>query len=252
TRTKRGADRVAKTVAGAGISADALHGNKSQGQRQRTLDAFRKGRTQVLIATDIAARGIDIDDISHVVNFDLPMVPEAYVHRIGRTARAGKSGQAISLCAHDERRLLRDIEKLTGKSLRVVDAPEAADVPDQPKRFEPANAEANTTRRFADDDGEARRAPRRPRRKPNGAAKPSAKPAGRPGKAAASERPEGQADGRKPKRFSGENAGQRPRSGKPGGKPNGKPGGRKQRSGDRRQDQDRSGLTRMLGGSNAA
>src|SRR5208337_3127375 len=113
TRTKRGADRVAKTLDEAGIDASAIHGNKSQGQRERALAAFRDGKTRVMVATDIAARGIDIDDVSHVVNFELPDVAEAYVHRIGRTARAGKGGQAISLCDASERDSLRAIERLT-------------------------------------------------------------------------------------------------------------------------------------------
>jgi len=121
TRTKRGADRVAKHLEAAGISAAAIHGNKSQNQRQRALDDFKKGKTAALVATDIAARGIDIDAVSHVVNFDLPEVPEAYVHRIGRTARAGAEGIAISLCAPDERDLLRQVEKLTRQTLPVID-----------------------------------------------------------------------------------------------------------------------------------
>ncbi len=103
TRTKHGADRVARTLDEAGISALAIHGNKSQGQRERALAAFRSGQARALVATDIAARGIDIDGVSHVVNFELPEVAEAYVHRIGRTARAGKAGQAISLCDATER-----------------------------------------------------------------------------------------------------------------------------------------------------
>jgi ATP-dependent RNA helicase RhlE len=113
TRTKHGADRVAKGLDEAGISALAIHGNKSQGQRERALAAFRSGQARALVATDIAARGIDIDDVSHVVNFELPEVAEAYVHRIGRTARAGKGGQAISLCDASERDSLRAIERLT-------------------------------------------------------------------------------------------------------------------------------------------
>ena len=117
TRTKRGADRVNQHLQKAGLVADALHGNKSQGQRQRTLDGFRSGRVKVLVATDIAARGIDVDDVSHVVNYELPDVPEAYVHRIGRTARAGRSGIAVSLYDNSERDLLRDIERLIGRSL---------------------------------------------------------------------------------------------------------------------------------------
>ncbi len=113
TRTKRGADRVAKHLTGAKISAAAIHGNKSQNQREAALHAFKTGNTQVLVATDIAARGIDIDEVTHVVNYELPEVPEAYVHRIGRTARAGASGSAISFCDEGERHLLRDIERLT-------------------------------------------------------------------------------------------------------------------------------------------
>jgi ATP-dependent RNA helicase RhlE len=121
TRTKRGADRVAQHLDAAGVGAEAIHGNKSQSQRIRALDSFRKGRTRVLVATDIAARGIDVDGVSHVVNYELPETPEAYVHRIGRTARAGASGRAISLCDNAERPLLRQIEKLTRQSLPTTD-----------------------------------------------------------------------------------------------------------------------------------
>jgi ATP-dependent RNA helicase RhlE len=113
TRTKHGADRVVRHLEGAGIPAAAIHGNKSQPQRERALAAFRSGQTKVLVATDIAARGIDVEGVSHVFNFELPNVPEQYVHRIGRTARAGAAGLAISFCADDERPYLRDIEKLT-------------------------------------------------------------------------------------------------------------------------------------------
>jgi ATP-dependent RNA helicase RhlE len=113
TRTKHGADKVVKTLAKAGIAANAIHGNKSQNHRERTLAAFRSGEIRTLIATDIAARGIDVDGISHVINFDLPNVPETYVHRIGRTARAGAEGTAISLVAGgEELGYLRDIERL--------------------------------------------------------------------------------------------------------------------------------------------
>jgi ATP-dependent RNA helicase RhlE len=118
TRTKRGADKVARTLEEAGVSALAIHGNKSQGQRERALANFRAGKARALVATDIAARGIDIDDVSHVVNFELPEVAEAYVHRIGRTARAGRGGVAISLCEGSERESLRAIERLT--RLRIV------------------------------------------------------------------------------------------------------------------------------------
>ncbi len=112
TRTKRGADRVVKSLAAARIDAAAIHGNKSQSQRERALDGFRTGQSPVLVATDIAARGIDVDNITLVVNYDLPHVPETYVHRIGRTARAGASGAAVSLCSTEERPLLRAIESL--------------------------------------------------------------------------------------------------------------------------------------------
>ena len=107
------------------IDSAAIHGNKSQPQRERALAGFRAGHTRVLVATDIAARGIDVEGISHVVNFELPNVPEDYVHRIGRTARAGAAGSAISLCSDEERPYLRDIEKLTRLPLTVTAAPAA-------------------------------------------------------------------------------------------------------------------------------
>jgi ATP-dependent RNA helicase RhlE len=117
TRTKHGADRVVRSLVKAGIAAQAIHGNKSQNQRDRVLAGFRKGEVRTLVATDIAARGIDVDGISHVVNFELPNVPETYVHRIGRTARAGAKGVAISLCDPEEAALLRDIERLIRLSI---------------------------------------------------------------------------------------------------------------------------------------
>ncbi|MBI1211863.1 MAG: DEAD/DEAH box helicase, partial [Alphaproteobacteria bacterium] len=121
TRTKHGADKVVRHLAASGVAAAAIHGNKSQSQRVSTMNAFRSGRTRVLIATDIAARGIDVDGITHVINFDLPHVPESYVHRIGRTARAGADGVAISFCDNEERSLLRDIEKVTRQSIPATD-----------------------------------------------------------------------------------------------------------------------------------
>jgi len=120
TRTKHGADRVVKQLAQGGVAADALHGNKSQNARTRALERFRSGAGRVLVATDIAARGIDVDGVSHVINYDLPNVPESYVHRIGRTARAGKSGVAISFCDAEERAYLRDIEALIKARIPVV------------------------------------------------------------------------------------------------------------------------------------
>jgi ATP-dependent RNA helicase RhlE len=123
TRTKHGADRVVKRLAKVGILAVAIHGNKSQGQRQRALEAYRSGKVNILIATDIAARGIDIPDISHVINFEIPNVPEQYVHRIGRTARAERSGVAISFIDKSEEKYLRDIEKLLKDRLPRMDRP---------------------------------------------------------------------------------------------------------------------------------
>jgi ATP-dependent RNA helicase RhlE len=120
TRTKHGADRIRKILDKAGILANAIHGNKSQPARQRALNEFKEGKIRVLVATDIAARGIDIDQISHVINYDLPNIPESYVHRIGRTGRAGYSGNAISFCDFDEKACLKDIQKLIQKEIRVV------------------------------------------------------------------------------------------------------------------------------------
>jgi ATP-dependent RNA helicase RhlE len=120
TRTKHGANRVADQLGRAGIQAEAIHGNKSQNARERALGNFKRGTTRVLVATDIAARGIDIDGITHVVNYDLPNVPESYVHRIGRTARAGASGVALSFCDLEEREYLADIERLIRMRVPVV------------------------------------------------------------------------------------------------------------------------------------
>ena len=123
TRTKHGADRVVRHLEESGLPAAAIHGNKSQGQRERALAAFKSGEARVLVATDIAARGIDVDGVKHVINFDLPNVPESYVHRIGRTARAGRDGMAISFCAPDERAFLKDIEKLIRTKVPDMAAP---------------------------------------------------------------------------------------------------------------------------------
>jgi ATP-dependent RNA helicase RhlE len=124
TRTKHGADRVVRHLIGAGIRSAAIHGNKSQPQRERALEQFKRGEIGVLVATDIAARGIDIDAVSHVINFELPNVPEQYVHRIGRTARAGLDGIALSFCAPDEKPYLKDIEKLTRMKIDAMPLPD--------------------------------------------------------------------------------------------------------------------------------
>jgi len=121
TRTKRGADKVARILEGGGVQAIAIHGNKSQAQRERALAEFKAGKVRALVATDIAARGIDISSVSHVVQYELPDVPEQYVHRIGRTARAGKDGSAVAFCAEDERSLLRDIERVTRQKIPSSD-----------------------------------------------------------------------------------------------------------------------------------
>jgi ATP-dependent RNA helicase RhlE len=120
TRTKHTANRVAEHLVKVGIAADAIHGNKSQGARERVLEAFKRGTLRVLVATDIAARGIDIDRLAYVINYDLPNVPEAYVHRIGRTGRAGSTGRALSFCEAQERPQLRGIERLTRAAIPVI------------------------------------------------------------------------------------------------------------------------------------
>jgi ATP-dependent RNA helicase RhlE len=136
TRTKRGANRVSEVLEADGIQVNALHGNKSQSQRERALGDFRSGRARVLVATDIAARGIDVTGVSHVINYDMPVEPESYVHRIGRTARAGLSGIAISLCDPAERASLRAIERLTGEKIPVA----GGYAPTEPERAPPRPA----------------------------------------------------------------------------------------------------------------
>jgi ATP-dependent RNA helicase RhlE len=121
SRTKHGANRITEWLDKAGIRASAIHGNKSQGARTRALEGFRRGDVKVLVATDLAARGLDVDGITHVINFDLPNEPETYVHRIGRTGRAGATGIALSMCDHEEREYLRDIETLIGRSIDTID-----------------------------------------------------------------------------------------------------------------------------------
>jgi ATP-dependent RNA helicase RhlE len=140
TRTKHGANKLVEQLGKATIHAEAIHGNKSQTARERALENFKRGRTRVLVATDIAARGIDVDDVTHVINYDLPNEPESYVHRIGRTARAGASGIAYSLCDAEERKYLRDIEKLIRLRVPVVDEhpyPMSAEAMSQPVEAAP-------------------------------------------------------------------------------------------------------------------
>ena len=175
TRTKRGADRVSDGLVKAGFGSAAIHGNKSQNQRERALRDFKEGRTTILVATDIAARGIDIDDVSHVFNFELPNIPEAYVHRIGRTARAGRSGVAISFCDGTERQYLKDIEKLTNLIIEAEGTPQPFEKPPVPganrnrgggRPQVKANNKPKSSGRRQDESGK----PRRPRRRKRPAA----------------------------------------------------------------------------------
>ena len=148
SRTKHGADRISKELVKAGIRAEAIHGNKSQNARQLALTNFKSRKTRVLVATDIAARGIDIDELGHVINFDLPNIPETYVHRIGRTGRAGANGIAFSFCDAEEREFLRDIQKLIGKKIPVVaEHPFAGQTFEKPER-KPAQS-LSIQKRFA-------------------------------------------------------------------------------------------------------
>ncbi|MHC4411026.1 MAG: DEAD/DEAH box helicase [Planctomycetota bacterium] len=156
TRTKHGANKVAKKLGLASVNAAAIHGNKSQSARERALDGFKRGQIRVLVATDIAARGIDIKELSHVINFDLPNEPESYVHRVGRTGRAGLSGAAISFCASEERPYLRNIERLTKRDL---DRPGHA----RPQRTAQPRREVATAAAPAAGNGATRRRRRRRR-----------------------------------------------------------------------------------------
>ena len=149
TRTKHGADKVVRKLFKAGVSAAALHGNKSQGARTRALAEFRSAKTPILVATDIAARGLDVEDISHVINFDLTPEPETYVHRIGRTGRAGAAGIAVSFCTSQEHEDLRAIERLIREPLQLApDSPEKAVSPPAPSRAVPPRALRPRTRRI--------------------------------------------------------------------------------------------------------
>ena len=232
TRTKHGANDLVTFLKKKGVLASAIHGNKSQAQRQRALDLFRSGKEHILVATDVAARGIDIPDVSLVVNYDPPMQPESYVHRIGRTARAGREGRAITLCAPDEKKRMRDVERLTKLSLptqnvtvamREMKAPDASKDTDAPTQD---GVEVQATKTLSDfEDGSM---PPRPKRKQG------KKPRNRD-KGNWDGKPQGKRDGKsggKTGGFKGK-AGGKPGGkpggfkGKPGGKPSGKPGGKK-------------------------
>ena len=186
SRTKHGASKLSQYLEKAGLKSAAIHGNKSQNARQNTINGFKKGDLNILVATDIAARGIDIDGISHVFNFDLPDVPEVYVHRIGRTARAGKSGIAYTLCDPAEKDLLKRIERLTGVTL----APARVELADLPARSEPSGSEPSRNANGEQSEGENKPKRRRSRGRkrnsrggqaprPEGANSNAAKPADR-------------------------------------------------------------------------
>jgi len=175
TRTKHGADRVVRQLGNAGILAAAIHGNKSQGQREKALEEFKRGKVKVLIATDIAARGIDVDGVSHVINYELPNVPESYVHRIGRTARAGAAWQAIAFCADDERPFLRDIERLTRIKIDMLPLP--AEFRSQVAKTAAVEKAAPPVERFEDSRSMAGRRPTgRPGRPSGGGGRPARDP----------------------------------------------------------------------------
>jgi ATP-dependent RNA helicase RhlE len=160
TRTKHGADKVVRGLEKSGLRAAAIHGNKSQPQREKALEAFRSGRTKILVATDIAARGLDIDGVTHVVNYDVPNVPEQYVHRIGRTARAGAAGVAISFVSDDERAYLRDIERLTRQRVALAPLPEgfvAPAAPQERERSASKKSHRGQGRNYARNDGRRRK-----------------------------------------------------------------------------------------------
>jgi ATP-dependent RNA helicase RhlE len=174
SRTKHGADRIVKQLAASGIPANAIHGNKSQPQRERALAEFKGGKVKILIATDIAARGIDVSGVSHVINFDLPNVPEQYVHRIGRTARAGAAGVAVAFCAEDERAYLKGIERLTKQPIEVSPLPEnfvneAARIRSTVKSAAPAAGQGERPVRAdrGDEDRDRNRVSRPKSRRPN-------------------------------------------------------------------------------------
>jgi ATP-dependent RNA helicase RhlE len=180
-RTKHGSDKLARRLEQAGYSVAAIHGNKSQGQRERALKAFRDGQVKILVATDVAARGLDIPDVKHVYNYELPNVPDNYVHRIGRTARAGRDGAAIAFCAPDEMGELKDIQKVLGTTIPVASGRPWEVLPD-PKAPKPAGGRGGPRRRGGNGGGgfKAGGQPGKPaagggrRRKPGGGARSNA------------------------------------------------------------------------------
>jgi ATP-dependent RNA helicase RhlE len=222
SRTKHGADKIVRQLEAAGIAAGAIHGNKSQPQRERAIAAFKSGQMAVLIATDIAARGIDIPGVSHVVNFDLPDVPEQYVHRIGRTARAGADGIAVAFCSPEERGNLRDIERTTRQKIAVTPLPQGfAAAAVALKRLKPAPKKSEEQQRRHSHGFKAdRRAngQRREQRNVRSEPRPERPNSGQPKRT-------GQQPQRHPHRADGQ-AAHRPEGGRPKGPFRGRPGGR--------------------------
>jgi ATP-dependent RNA helicase RhlE len=172
TRTKRGANRVAEALEDQGVKSEAIHGNKSQNARQKALDNFSRGRARVLVATDLASRGIDVSGVTHVINFELPADAESYVHRIGRTARAGASGIALSFCDGSERGQLRSIEKLTNQRIAVIPTPSNEDMPVAPPMRPRAEREAHDNGEREQREGHFRRGPGRQGGHPGGGGRP--------------------------------------------------------------------------------
>ena len=203
TRTKHGADKVVKRLVASGITSAAIHGNKSQNARERALFDFKNGHCRLLIATDIAARGIDIDAVSHVINYDLPNIPESYVHRIGRTARAGADGIAISFCDREERAFLRDIEKTTRQKIPVMESPLGAvpevlpTLPQEERRPQPHRHGKPQGQRPKQRQGQQRQGDGR-------------NPEGRSGERNTSARPQGANAPRRDERKSNDQRGERP------------------------------------------
>ena len=240
TKTKHGADKLAKVLGRGGVPSSTIHGNKSQNQRKLALDMFRTGKSRVLVATDVAARGLDVDGITHVYNYDLPMEAEAYVHRIGRTGRAGRTGIAISLCDKSERGLLRSIERLTGERIDAVDLPselpKVEHVPDErperaprPERRTEGNSDhkprrsgdRNRSRGPRSDEGQTDRVEAGPKRRRRPSGKPGPRPEGAmpEGKPRRKPRSQGQAQGQS--QGQGQGHGQSKSRGRPSGAPKG-------------------------------
>jgi ATP-dependent RNA helicase RhlE len=181
TRTKHGANKVSLQLEKSGVPSDAIHGNKSQNARQRALEDFRAGKIRVLVATDIAARGIDVDGVTHVINYELPNIAESYVHRIGRTARAGAAGVAIAFCDSEERAYLRDIERLTHQPLTVIKAENVETLPrtanDEKRLSSKPSKGSRNNGNSRQNDRDPGRAPRRRRRNNNGGNSPASRAA---------------------------------------------------------------------------